>query len=65
MITETVCETEELVVVRVHGRPREPEQGRHRKVVAYVGVETSTGQLVGLLRDAADRLAKTLGDAAE
>jgi hypothetical protein len=54
-------ETEELSVVRVMGRPREPLEGRHRRAVVYVGVEVSTGQLVGLLRDAADRLAKTLG----
>jgi hypothetical protein len=59
--TETLVETEELSVVRVMGRPRGPEDDRHRKAVVFVGVETSTGQLVGLLRDAAERLEQTLG----
>ena len=60
VIAETLVETEELSIVRVHGRPREPEQGRHRRAVVYVGVETPNRQLVGLLRDAAERLEKTL-----
>ena len=39
MRTEALVETAELSIVRVHGRPREPEQGRHRKAVVFVGVE--------------------------
>lgn len=60
METETLIETAEITVARVMGRPRAPEDGRHRKAVVFVGVEVSTPQVVGLLRDAADRLAKTL-----
>ena len=63
--TETLVETEELSVVRVMGRPREPVDGRHRKALVSVGVEVSNAQLIWLLRDAANRLAKTLGVTSE
>jgi hypothetical protein len=54
--TEALIETAELSIVRVHGRPREPEQGRHRRAIVYCSVTTSTGELIRLLRDAAAAL---------
>jgi hypothetical protein len=58
--TEALVETAEMSVVRVNGQVREPQEGHHRRLVVFVGPTTSPGQAVALLRDAADRLAKTL-----
>lgn len=52
----TVILTEHCVVHRLNGRPRDPEDGRHRRVVVFTGPMVSRGELAGLLRDVADRL---------
>lgn len=55
---ELLIEWNGVTVYRLHGRPREPVEGRHCRLVCYSSVETSPWQLVGLLREAADQLAK-------
>jgi hypothetical protein len=57
---ELLVDDPNVAVVRLNGRPREPLDGRHRRVVVYIGATVATGETVLLLRDAATRLEKTL-----
>lgn len=57
---EPVFASKTVSVWRLHGRAREGVDGRHRLVVVYAGRTVSDGQLVGLLREVAAAIEKTL-----
>jgi hypothetical protein len=46
----------ELLVMRLNGIPRDPEDGRHRRVIVYASPTTGLRDLARRLRLAADRL---------
>jgi hypothetical protein len=54
--TEVLLATGDLLAVRVHGRPRDPQEGHHKAVVVFTDATMSPHRLAGYLRDAAERL---------
>ena len=46
----------DVLAVRVNGRPSNPVDGLHRRVVAYVAPDIGRHELAELLRDAAEQL---------
>ena len=55
-LAELLAETHDAVVLRLHGRPRDPDSGRDKVTVVYVPVTASAGRVAGVLRDVADKL---------
>jgi hypothetical protein len=53
MNVERLVETSDVAAFRVHGRPRDPENGRHRQVVAFSAATVSPIRLAGYLRELA------------
>jgi hypothetical protein len=54
--SELLLSTADLLAVRVHGRPRDPGNGQHKRAVIYCDATMSAHGLARHLRDAADRL---------
>lgn len=55
-----LLESASVSLSRLNGRPRSGVDGRHKRLVAYVACDASTGEIVRLLRETAEALAKTL-----
>lgn len=53
---ELLLATATISAYRFRGRPRDPEDGRHRAVVVFAEPTMTPHRLAMLLRDAADRL---------
>jgi hypothetical protein len=58
-----LLETREELVVRVNGIPRNPEDGRHRRVIVYSSPTLGTRDLARRLRRTADLLDDSEGQA--
>lgn len=54
--SETLVSTDDLLALRLNGRPRDPATGAHRAVVIFVRPDLAPRRLAQHLRDAADRL---------
>lgn len=54
--TKVLLDDPELLVVRLNGIPRDPDDGRHRQLVVYTAPTLGTRDLARRLRLAADRL---------
>jgi hypothetical protein len=53
---DVLVETGAALLLRLNGRPRNPESGCHREVVVFSAVTLPPRDLARRLRDAADRL---------
>lgn len=60
LVRELLYDRGPTSIARLNGIPRSGADGRHRRLVAYIGPDVTTAELVRLLRDAAESLAKTL-----
>jgi hypothetical protein len=56
---EQVFDRREVSIARLNGRPRSGD-GRHRRLVGYVAADVTVPELVRLLRECADQLARSL-----
>ena len=56
---ESLIETKDVTVARMHGPARDPFDGAHRSLVVYVRAGVSTVRLAQLLHEAASRLERS------
>lgn len=49
----------DAVAIRLDKRPRRPDHGAHRRVVAYCAPEVNPRRFASILRELADRLDET------
>ena len=57
---ELVYDRAAVSIVRLNGVPRSGVDGRHRRLVAYVAPTVTDAELIRMLREAAEQLAKAL-----
>jgi hypothetical protein len=53
---EELIATDDVIAIRLNGRPRSALDGRHRKVVVYATATLTTLDLAEILEETADRL---------
>lgn len=54
--TKVLIDEREFLVLRLNGIPRDPVDGRHRRLVVYASPTLGSHLVARLLRQAADRL---------
>jgi hypothetical protein len=59
LLREEIVATRDVAITRLNAQPRGGD-GRHRRLVGYCDATMTTAELVRLLRETAERLAKSL-----